>query len=666
MSSTNQQNTIFLTPEEDERMRKTFKARLQKSHELEGQPRAPGDRQNQVATASFLSDIAEHGPKAKKGSPDAIVAFAVGSPYPPSTISLQDLQPMKLADLQMETHHRNRVLTIRRVAPVVKLQAFSWTVMQDESSDEMERLEILLHKSKHGQDVLESGSIFKIKEPYFTLSDQGEPTLRIDHPSDLVCIDIIHPDSPDSLAVEGGDSKGATSSTEPVVKTAKEYKEEGNAALKKRSFPLAHANYTQGLEILKTQNATKEEIETDLFRNRAHINLLLHRFDEAKTDGLSSLTNLSDQAHKELDSKAYFRAGSAAYYLGDFHDAKEFFEQQQKLTPDDKEIKARIRKCEARIKEQESGIYDFKKLKASQLVTPHPRIDAANFTLNIKVGESPGRGRGVFAARALESGSIVLCEKAFCVVWGSEDEALTAMTYDSRDERIRVFPAGLCKSVVQRLLNNPSQVDRVMDLYGDYEGLGREVVLRDSGAVVDVFQVHDIVARNAFGPGPVAGRRDEDEDVRSASAGLWVTAAYVNHSCVPNAKVEYIGDLMVLRATRAIAAGEEIAHCYNGSSDFEARSAALMNTWGFTCRCELCIAEKADSAEVKKKRSELEREAHGLVEKEEARGAKRLVVSRAKKLEKAIAGTYDEERYKGLPRLALARIQKWLNDATTR
>jgi len=41
--------------------------------------------------------------------------------------------------------------------------------------------------------------------------------------------------------------------------------------------------------------------------------------------------------------------------------------------------------------------------------------------------------------------------------------------------------------------------------------------------VVDVFRVHDIVSRNAFGPGSQFG----EESVSKASTGLWIWAAYI-------------------------------------------------------------------------------------------------------------------------------------------
>jgi hypothetical protein len=110
-------------------------------------------------------------------------------------------------------------------------------------------------------------------------------------------------------------------------------------------------------------------------------------------------------------------------------------------------------------------------------------------------------------------------------------------------------------------------------------------------------------------------------------------------------------------------AGEEITHAYDLSSDYDARLETLMRTWGFRCDCKLCVADKEDSAAVRKKRRELEREANALVEKGEAG---RLAAVKAKRLVREIEGTFNEERYRGLPRMALMRIQKWIVEAGKR
>lgn len=672
MFPTAQANTIFLTSEEDNRIRTGFKDKLEKCNSLSGQPRIPRNTkfwQNRIATASLLADFGSTSPSINdRNLPDAMVVYAVGSPYPPCTLAMQDLQPIGMSDLLMDTHHRGMVLVVQRVAPVVKLVACSWTIVQDKECGEMERLEVGLHKSSHGQDILEAGEVFWVKEPYFTLSDQGEFTIRIDHPSDLViCRDS--PDAEDPILDETENFEDINAVKAPRLSAAtkaKQCKEEGNAALKQRNLHLAHSKYTKGLQLLATE---EESILThDLHRNRAYVNLLLHRFEEAKTDALASLTGLEDQKHKDLDSKAYSRAGQAAYNLSQFQEAKCFFEHQQRLAPGDKESTTRSRKVETRLREQDTGLYNFKKLKASILVSG-PRVDVASFERNVQVRDSPGCGRGLFALRDIGVGEIVLCEKAFRVVWGHESEALTAMTYDSRDERIRVFPAGLCKAVMQKLVANPSQAEKVMDLYGDYRSIDRRSLREYPITVIDSFQIHDIVARNAFGPGPApapSSSKSLSEETSNASAGLWILASYVNHSCMPNAEKEYIGDLMVLRATRPISIGEEITHSYDASSDYDARTAALMNTWGFTCSCMLCEAEREDGTESRKRRRVLETEGKAFVEKESAVGAKRMAVVKARRLMQSINETYNDERYEGLPRRALQEIQRWLAQANVR
>jgi len=575
---------------------------------------------------------------------EAVVAYAVGTPYPPCTLPFQELKSMCISELKMGTHHRGRVMSLRRAAPVARLRLNSWTVVGDEEGG-VERLEV----GMHGQDFLDrlpEGEVFKVLEPWFTMSEveQDEAAIRVEQPSDLLIV-----------TEDGWESE----------KTARECKEEGNTALRKKDLFLAHVKYTQGLRIISRGkegvNGEKEDsmMEKDLFRNRAHINLLLSRFDAAKSDALSSLTGSKTQKHKELDGKAVLRAGLASYSLGNFREAKKYFEEHARLMgrDGDKEARARILKAQCRIQEEESGIYDFKKLKASLLLSNSAsgaRIDAASFLQNVRIGQSFGRGRGLFATCDLKPGDVIMVEKAFRVVFGQEEDALSAMTFDVRDEMVRVFPAGLCKAVVRKLNDNLSQIGKILDLYSDYHA--PEV---DNGKAegrrrwVDVWQVHDIVARNAFGPG---GSGDGGKGRGGGSAGLWIVASYINHSCVPNAEKEYIGDLMVLRATREIKAGDEVMHTYvQVDSDFEGRRKSLLEVWGFVCDCGLCVAEREDEESVREKRRRLEREAEALMDE---KGGSRLAVMKIRKLGMEIEGTYTGKRWEGLPKLAVERLKE--------
>ncbi|KAF2206564.1 hypothetical protein CERZMDRAFT_52923 [Cercospora zeae-maydis SCOH1-5] len=639
-----------MTQAESDRIRSTVQTRLKKCKDLRGQPRAPRDPKAAVSEAkqaglmADMSGSVEPGMSVYSGR-ENIVALAVGSPFPPCTVPVEELRGISLGELQVDTHHRGRVLDVTRAGPVVPLVASSWTVVEDAAGD-VERVEVYLHKSKRGEDVLESARTFRIVEPYFTVNERGEATIRVQHPSDIVRVK----------------DRGE------FATSAEKCKEKGNAALKRKEFVEAAEHYAEGLRLCGEDDEVRERFGYDLYRNRAHVNLILNRWDEAKEDGMKAITGRTDEKSKALDSKANFRAGSAAYALGEFDGAKKLFEAALDLAPEDKEAKMYLRNIETRLHEQQTGGYDFAKMR-SRISPAKSRVDAATFSAHTEARDSPLGGRGLFATKDIKTGEIVLCEKAFCVVWSHEAEAWSAVTYDARDDQIRVFPAGMTQVLAQKLLNNPSRIPRVMRLFGDYRSSSADPydqLTSSDGPVLDTFQLHDIVCRNAFGPGAISsGGNYGHEDVRTASTGLWITAAYVNHSCVSNAAKEYIGDLMLLRATRDIGAGEEITHTYCDVPDYDSRAAVLRTTWGFGCQCKLCEAEREDGVEVRRRRQELTGEVAAFLEREggSPKSAKRLVVAKGEKLVKRLDETYEGKRWEGLPRWAAEGIRAWVAEA---
>ncbi|KAJ4353827.1 uncharacterized protein N0V89_005557 [Didymosphaeria variabile] len=649
MGST-QENTVFLTEKEAERIRNTVKETVKRCSELHGKARDPRDAKSAYSQATGASLMADMESMQSNGRGETLPALAVGQTYPPCTVASEELEPMKVSELKMNTHHRGRRLHIKRASPVVVLTARSWTMVEDAEGGDTERLEMSLHKSRHGEDILEYAKNFIIKEPYFTLTEEGEATLRIDHPSDLVSL-----------------SDALTGKTFPSTKAAEKFattcKSGGNDELKNGDLAAAHEKYTDGLTVARQDivSTTNPDLARDIARNRALVNLRLSHFDEAILDAKASLTGRGDPKSRDLDSKAYYRAGSAAYGLGQYDDAKKFFEDQMKLAPNDKDASTYLKRIEMRLREQQTGAYNWNKIKAG-LSKARPHVDAASFVSNVKVEDSEGRGRGMYVTRNIPAGEMVMADKAFSVVWGHDKEALTAMTYDVRDDRIRVQPIGLSKAIVQKLFGNSSQISRVMDLFGDYDGDGKNVIRTEDGPIVDTFRIHDIVSRNGFGLGNQYG----EEGARNASTGLCTWAAYINHSCVPNTSKDFVGDLMVLRATRALNVGEEVFFSYDQNPDYEARQAALMTTWGFECNCPLCAAEKADDPTVRKKRAELADQSEEFVRREHWAEAKRLTIRSAERLAKAIDETYDNERYKNVPRLAGRTIQEWLTKASAR
>ncbi|KAF4443004.1 N-lysine methyltransferase SMYD2 [Fusarium acutatum] len=650
-------NTIFMSPEESERIQRTIKDIERLCAEQTGQSREPTDPRSlveQAISTSLMQEMssAAFGLGAPKKPRETMVAYGTGKQYPPSTAKLADLQPMAIRELRMETHHRGFSLSLRRVSPVSILQASSWTVVKGQSSDEMERLEVFLHTSQYGDNALEIASDLVIKEPYYTLNAQGDCTIRIDHPSDLIVIKI-------SETPESWRDKEKYSGMPDFVSPGEHKKKGNDALLKKKNYAEAYFWYTEGLKLWKSDEGC-ETLRKDLRRNRAHVNLQLQRFDEAILDALDSLTSGETKDLKSLDAKAYNRAGIAAYSQGEFLKARHYFEQQERLQPDDQQLKLHLRRVDARLREEANGTYNMRKV-VSNLSETGGRPDTASYHGPTEIKNSPGAGRGLFATRDIETKEIILCEKAFYAAWSHEAETFTALACDVReDATIKVFPAGLHKAVVRKLLNNPSQVEKVLSLQGDYHGLGEKLQQVDGSPVIDTFQVHDIIQRNAFG----LGQQTEDEDVSNASTGLWIRASYINHSCIPNTKKDFVGDLIIFRAIRRISAGEEISHSYDEAGDYEARKANIRRTWNFECRCQLCLVEGRESQDVREQRRQAEEKAKSFSEANSPYGASRIMVRKAKMLRQILNETYDEKSYKGLPRRALAAIDEWLRIAS--
>ena len=642
-------NILFMSPEESARIQTTIQDIIKQREEQKGLPREFQDARalvEQAVSTSLMQDLssAAFGFGAANKRKDTMPAYEIGSPYLPCTEKLEDLRPMKLSDLRMETHHRRCFLLLRRVSPVAMLNASSWAVVQD-SSEDVERLEMFLHKSQHGQDILDTASEFIVKEPYYTLNTNGEPTIRIDHPSDLLITQIS--EHPESWRQEHNDS---SLHNPPSAEACKQ--KGNNTLLKKKDLSRALSYYTKGIELL---HDVQEDgtLCNDLYRNRSYVNLQLQRFDEAKSDALSSISN---KPNDELDAKAYNRAGLAAYGQGEYLEARKYFEDQERLQPDDQHVQLHLRRIDVRRREATEGVYNMGRIVGS-LTKTGGRPDTASFDGPTEIKSTPGAGRGLFATRDIQQNEIIMCEKAFCVAWSHEPETFSALVCDTREDAvIKVFPAGLHKAVVQKLLNNPSQVEKVLDLHGDYNGMGSNLVQLDVVPVIDTFQIHDIVQRNAFGP----GQQTEDEDISNASTGLWIRASYINHSCIPNAKKDFIGDLILFRATRSITAGEEITHAYDESSDYEVRKAAIKRTWDFECQCPLCLIEEQESDDVRYRRREAEEKARQFLESNDPAGASGIMVRKANILRQALNETYDGKAYRGLPRRSLTGIDEWL------
>lgn len=177
------------------------------------------------------------------------------------------------------------------------------------------------------------------------------------------------------------------------------------------------------------------------------------------------------------------------------------------------------------------------------------------------------------------------------------------------------------------------------------------------------FRIEHIRRRNCF----AAPARSLDVLKHPGMAvrnGFWIHTSYINHSCLPNSVRTFLGDLLVLRATRDISAGEEITAQYvTPELAHERRQEKYEGTWGFRCDCRLCELEGAIGREVERQRMDIFDE---LKVKALKLGQAPFTITALKKFAKRLReleALYNEDEYAHLPRLCLVHPTLFLTEA---
>jgi len=404
---------------------------------------------------------------------------------------------------------------------------------------------------------------------------------------------------------------------------------------------LTHTHsYSEALE-----SSTDPSFHASIYSKRSGVNLILGRYDSAKADALKSLNSDSPSPH---DWKAHYNAGRALYGLCKYSEAMTHLAKALELNPSNSSVQRDHERCAARLREEQTGEYDFSAMLASAQKSVH--IDCGSFLSNTYVGTSPLHGRGLFAARDIKAGEIVFVEKA----------TLMPNQYDPARSS-----AALYALTVRQLCENPSLSETLLDLWdGGYERSGKEGTIVDGVPVIDVYLVESIRIKNCF-----SAPRSTFEDTRPSwpshrqARGLWAHASYMNHACVANTMRSFIGDVFISRATRDIKAGEELFQQYVPVRSLpDVRNKQFKDGWGFECACALCAGERRSSEAALARRKELLAAVEKLCNKKLPRKEilPESTIRPVEKLARQLEEAHEADVYDGLPRLTLIYPCNWL------
>jgi len=448
-----------------------------------------------------------------------------------------ELSGTRIKNLVADQRTVGAVLYVRTVEVGISAAGVH-NIIEDESGD-VERLVLYnLHATTTAKMLQVEDSIFAIREPILEITASGSSCIRVDHPSDLISLIPADPRIPAAFRPQ----------TNGKAPTALDWKAEGNASYKAGDYLSALDNYTAGVACAGYEDAT---VKQDILRNRAIVNTYLKRYQAAISDAKGALIkNSNDDPTKALNSKAYFRAGRAAYEMRRFEDAKEYFNQACALTPSDKDAEKELNRTSERLTEQSQGNHDLEGLNGAASKTKN-RLDCADFLSKVEAKDAGSHGNGLFAACDIAAGELIMCEKALAVAFDSDRGQSGLTVLDAKSQRqLAGTQASLMFDLIGKILHSPADARHFFQVYDAGYPSKCPIDLVDGLVPVDVFRAQAIVQHNCFGCPTVsttskAAIKQSKSSTGYPSTGLWVTAAYTNHACNGNAMRSFIGDLTV-------------------------------------------------------------------------------------------------------------------------
>jgi hypothetical protein len=134
---------------------------------------------------------------------------------------------MKVAELQLETHHRGKYLLVKCLTPSRKLGAIMAIVEDQDEDCVLLQLYGREHESERpASEILTEGMIIAIKEPYFKVNSTGGYSVRVDHVGDILWLS----DHDELVPAKWGPA------LLEVDKPASKWKDEGDEAMREKKY----------------------------------------------------------------------------------------------------------------------------------------------------------------------------------------------------------------------------------------------------------------------------------------------------------------------------------------------------------------------------------------------------------------------------------------------
>jgi len=355
--------------------------------------------------------------------------------------------------------------------------------------------------------------------------------------------------------------------------------ESANNFFKKSQFATAIELYSEALE--KSGNTSIRA-----YLNRSAAYLKQEKYYLAFIDA-HRVTELD-----ESNEKAFFRMGKSAYSMRQYETAKQHFESCLKISKQNQEAMFELNKTKLRINESTKGEYDLESLSKEVFARVFGRktlnFDLADFKSNkISVVDIPNKSKGIIANEYIKKGTLLFASKALSAVFKYTNSGGLEATHVFDDLVSRMKNDPFLSKQVYSLLPGPgfSRDDRI-----DEESIDHRRIFGICNT--NVFKIN----LKQFNFNIVSQFFNSPDNLTHQVAGLWYIPSFLNHSCIANASMDFLGDMFFLFAREDIAKNEEITINYMGCNKTILYSGRIecLKDYHFKCDCRLCCLDEKD------------------------------------------------------------------------
>lgn len=252
-----------------------------------------------------------------------------------------------------------------------------------------------------------------------------------------------------------------------------------------------------------------------------------------------------------------------------------------------------VEKCKKLEFQSKTGAFDLSDWVANRFRGKAPEL--AEYIGAVQIKRSELSGRGLFATKDMDAGTLLLVTKAIATeraILSSRDPGENAQLVMWKDFIDKVVESATkCRRIHQliRYLSTGEEdrleVPEISLFRPEGEESGQLNEKLDMVRILSILDVNSLVEDSVSAK--VLGKNSDYYGV-----GLWVLASFINHSCNPNARRLHIGDYVVVHASRDVKAGEEITFAYFDVLSTFGKRKVMSKTWGFHCCCKRCKFEE--------------------------------------------------------------------------